>query len=531
MVTGGAGSVTAKVTDVHVACATLNYTIGGTVQGLSGAGLTLQDNGVDNLLVTANGGFTFLTPIATGGAYRVTVLTQPTGPVQNCNVNNSSGTASGNVTNVQIVCVGLWTWVNGSDIINQVGSYGTQGTTSSSNAPGARTGSVGWIDASGDFWLFGGYGYDSAGNLGLLNDLWKYSAGQWTWISGSSLDNQPGTYGTLGTASPSNTPGARQNAVSWIDTSENLWLFGGMNAIEGIKTPASFLNDLWRYSAGEWTWMGGSNTANQSGTYGTRGTADPNNTPGARGFASGWTDASGTLWLFGGGITFEYFNDLWKYDAGEWTWMSGSNLTNQSGTYGTQGVAAPGNAPGGRGGVAVWTDASGAFWVFGGDGFDSTGATGFLNDLWSYSAGEWTWMGGADVMGQPGTYGTQGIASPSNVPGGREFTVSWTDPSGNLWLFGGNGLTNSSHSTTVRGDLGDLWEYRSGQWIWVGGSDTVSQIGNYGTLGTASPSNIPGSRNSAVGWTDASGNLWLFGGAGFDSGSPGYLNDLWQYGP
>jgi len=151
--------------------------------------------------------------------------------------------------------------------------------------------------------------------------------------------------------------------------------------------------------------------------------------------------------------------------------------------------------------------------------------------LWSYSAGEWTWMGGADVMGQPGTYGTQGIASPSNVPGGREFTVSWTDPSGNLWLFGGNGLTNSSHSTTVRGDLGDLWEYRSGQWIWVGGSDTVSQIGNYGTLGTASPSNIPGSRNSAVGWTDASGNLWLFGGAGFDSGSPGYLNDLWQYGP
>ena len=97
MVTGGAGSVTAKVTDVHVACATLNYTIGGTVQGLSGAGLTLQDNGVDNLLVTANGGFTFLTPIATGGAYRVTVLTQPTGPVQNCNVNNSSGTASAKI--------------------------------------------------------------------------------------------------------------------------------------------------------------------------------------------------------------------------------------------------------------------------------------------------------------------------------------------------------------------------------------------------------------------------------------------------
>jgi N-acetylneuraminic acid mutarotase len=33
-------------------------------------------------------------------------------------------------------------------------------------------------------------------------------------------------------------------------------------------------------------------------------------------------------------------------------------------------------------------------------------------------------------------------------------------------------------------------------------------------------------------WIDASGNLWLFGGNGYDStGNFGYLNDLWQYDP
>ena len=46
--------------------------------------------------------------------------------------------------------------------------------------------------------------------------------------------------------------------------------------------------------------------------------------------------------------------------------------------------------------------------------------------------------GANDTDDQPGVYGTQGIAAASNVPGGRENAVSWTDSKGNLWLFGGN---------------------------------------------------------------------------------------------
>ena len=50
-------------------------------------------------------------------------------------------------------------------------------------------------------------------------------------------------------------------------------------------------------------------------------------------------------------------------------------------------LASASNVPGARGsqGIAVtWTDSSGNFWLFGGDGYDSTGAWAELNDLWRY---------------------------------------------------------------------------------------------------------------------------------------------------
>jgi 6-phosphogluconolactonase (cycloisomerase 2 family) len=78
------------------------YTIGGSVTGLSGTGLVLQDNGGDNLAVSAAGPFTFTTQLASGAAYNVTVMTQPSG--QTCTVADGSGTVSANVTNVAVSC-------------------------------------------------------------------------------------------------------------------------------------------------------------------------------------------------------------------------------------------------------------------------------------------------------------------------------------------------------------------------------------------------------------------------------------------
>lgn len=106
-VTNGQGNnVTANVSNVTVACSTATYTIGGSVSGLSaGQQVTLEDNGGDALTVTANGPFTFSTPVVYGGAYTVTVGTQPTGIV--CLVSNAAGSSiAADVSSVGIDCVG-----------------------------------------------------------------------------------------------------------------------------------------------------------------------------------------------------------------------------------------------------------------------------------------------------------------------------------------------------------------------------------------------------------------------------------------
>jgi hypothetical protein len=79
-----------------------SFTIGGTISGLSGT-VVLQNNGGNNLSISANGSFTFATPVATGSPYNVTVLTQPA--VQTCAVANAAGTIAGaNITNVTVNC-------------------------------------------------------------------------------------------------------------------------------------------------------------------------------------------------------------------------------------------------------------------------------------------------------------------------------------------------------------------------------------------------------------------------------------------
>src|SRR6185295_8222337 len=126
-----------------------------------------------------------------------------------------------------------WRWMGGSNYAAAPGVYGTQGIPSSNNIPGARGwGAASWTDNSGNFFLFGGYGYDENGYNGSLNDLWKYdvTTGEWTWVSGSSIADQTGVYGIQTVPDPANHPGARSETnSSWIDNSGNIWLFGGFD--------------------------------------------------------------------------------------------------------------------------------------------------------------------------------------------------------------------------------------------------------------------------------------------------------------
>lgn len=104
---GGSGTIAASnVTAVVVTCVTNTYSVGGSISGLAGAGLVLEDNGGADLAVSASGSFTFTTPIASGSNYAVTVKTQPTAPSQTCTAAGTSGPiTNAAITSVAVTCV------------------------------------------------------------------------------------------------------------------------------------------------------------------------------------------------------------------------------------------------------------------------------------------------------------------------------------------------------------------------------------------------------------------------------------------
>jgi hypothetical protein len=84
---------------------TQTFSIGGSVTGLKGSGLVLQNNAGDDLPVLADGTFAFATMLGSGSRFGVTVKTQPLSPKQGCSVLGGSGTVGGeNVTTVVVNC-------------------------------------------------------------------------------------------------------------------------------------------------------------------------------------------------------------------------------------------------------------------------------------------------------------------------------------------------------------------------------------------------------------------------------------------
>jgi N-acetylneuraminic acid mutarotase len=469
--------------------------------------------------------------LSTAGTYPVVVTNPAPG-------GGASSPVSFTVTSAAPPNSNEWTWVSGSNMANAFGVYGMQGSPASNNVPGARYGQVSWADSTGNGWLFGGY-HNNSSAQGSLNDLWEFNpvTRTWMWVSGGDITNASGVYGTQGVPAATNVPGARMEFVSWIDPSDNLWLFGGLGS-DSTGPVNGVLNDLWEFNPTTklWIWISGSDKYGQAGNYGSRGVSVPSDVPPARAKAVGWTDPNGNFWLFGGdgNGNLDRLNDLWEFSSNTkvWTWMSGSNSSNASGVYGSKGVSATSNVPGAREQAVSWIDVSGNLWLFGGGGYDSAGHVGFLNDLWEFipALNTWTWMSGSNVVNATAIYGTQGVPDVNNVPGAMNGAASWTDTGGNLWLLGG-------------GQFVDLWKFDpvTETWTWVNGSHrtdrsctmgAAGQFGVYGTLGVPAVTNMPGTRVEGASWSDLDGNLWLFGGLGCDSnGNYGELNDLWRYQP
>ena len=341
-----------------------------------------------------------------------------------------------------------WTWMGGPGIPQACGNYGVKGVPAATNWPGSHAfGAYTFVDNSGNFWLFGGWGLDVNCVVGALNDLWTLdlSTLTWTWMSGDNTFNMPGVFGTYQVPGPLNHPGGKlEGATAWTDNNNNLWLFGG-ESNGGVQW-----NDLWKYdiTANEWTWMNGSNTSGAPGIYGTKGVSSPANTPGSRQAYCRWKDNAGNLWLYGGTDYGFYAGDLWKFNVNtnEWAWISGPNTSATPGNPGAQCASDTAFYPRNRyENRACWQDANGDFYLYGGrDDFSNN-----LSDLWKYCLGEnkWSLINGGTTFNQPAVYGTYQVSSPLNTPGGRFGAISWTDLSGNFWMFGGfNGL-------------GDMWKF------------------------------------------------------------------------
>ncbi len=289
-----------------------------------------------------------------------------------------------------------WVWMSGNNTINGLGVYGTKGMANTGNQPGSRNRACRpdtRIDADGNLWLFGGTGYAASGNVGNLNDLWKYDIvhNQWTWMGGNTSINVTGVYGIQGIADSLNTPGARVGGVCWMDYNNDLWLFGGSGTSSGWSPK---FNDLWKFDTqiNQWVWMKGDLVTDQYGHYGLPGVEDVANHPGGRLMSLCWIDNAQNLWLFGGygfsaagtgnSTGTQGLNDLWKYDpfTNNWVWIKGDSIANASNVFGVPEVASAFNHPGNRSGTNQWNDMFGHFWLMG--GIDWGGSVGFRNDLW-----------------------------------------------------------------------------------------------------------------------------------------------------
>lgn len=259
-----------------------------------------------------------------------------------------------------------WVWKGGiknSDFgFNRHANYGIQGVYSSTNIPGARVRGKTWTDTQGNFYLYGGYGFDEIStNEGYLNDLWKYdiTINQWVWLSGDK---------TVNSFSSTSYPGADYGSgISWSDENKNFWYFTN--------------SKMWKYQTNTNSWSSiGNPPPYGNADYGNLGIESATNFPGDRNKALTWTGKNGDLWLFGGNSASQ--QNLWKYNiyTNNWTWMYGPQ-SSSSYNYGQLNVPSGTNLPPYRRYSATWSDNAGSLYFYGGTQTETYDHLNY-NDVW-----------------------------------------------------------------------------------------------------------------------------------------------------
>ncbi|MBL7698186.1 MAG: hypothetical protein JNK79_08515, partial [Chitinophagaceae bacterium] len=308
--------------------------------------------------------------------------------------------------------INQWTWISGTTNAFDEGEYGAEGVPDAGSRPPNLSSASAAVDINGNFWMVGGF------TLQLFTDdvefttrtIWRYDpvAQLWTYFGDNDLVAEAishfPNFGTKGVADPANLPPTRLAGGLWVDSSGHLYWFGGLEfyfvgaGSDDLRFETATRNDLWRYDTSTriWTWINGNKEREAFGRYGTKGSPDPLNTPGARLSFATFDMLDGKMMLFGGSGYSEdnsgSLNDLWSYDPSnnEWTWLSGSKSSNEGAVYGTKGTPDSLNHPGAASELNSFTQHSeNAIWIYGGGGFaanaSSTSESGLLGDLWRYA--------------------------------------------------------------------------------------------------------------------------------------------------
>jgi PKD repeat protein len=280
-----------------------------------------------------------------------------------------------------------------------------------------------------------------------------------------------------------------------------------------------FYSDLWKYeiSINHWTKMKGPALMNAPVLHGIIGQEDTMNNPAACEYSVGWTDANNNLWMFGG--DFEHgdnwgdqiyinYSDLWKFNisTNNWIWMGDSI-----------------GGPSGRSCFAHWSDSDHNLWLFGGTivpdwlvncNYCGNGTTIGVTDLWKYDINTNQWLQ-SNLPSQNNYYFyyhyPQTCSTDDTLPPGTDFnTAFWNRSCDNMEFYGGLNYTYDDESGGEWLLDTNMWDYNvnTNQW-------TLMSKG----------ANFPSNGEHAIGWSDNSGNLWLFGGGWTAS------NYMWEYIP
>lgn len=336
-------------------------------------------------------------------------------------------------------------WMVSEDVKCGIAPSSDAKCMSTSAKPAGRFGNSmimhkGWII------VYGGRGYTNkcAGGIGLLDDVWMWSAETWEWeyAGGSwSLDHygmMPAQAGAEG--SVNFHPGARMgHAAGWFDGS--MFIFGGMgvNSTGGVGTK----NDLWSYNIGngKWKMIGGSMETGHCGNYNANAGAL---WPSAR---SGHTAvvSHGTLYMFGGngisenscGSDCGRLNDLWSMDfrTMKWSFWGGDGDINGAGSS---------TWPSARLWHAMAMDGPNLV-VYGGSDTDLSNQVWTINTMDVATSTDWTMISGtANYMPVPVYPDTVGDAPSTDVwPGGRSGATAVL-VGHQMLLFGGVGLNDTT---------------------------------------------------------------------------------------